>query len=31
MIWRWLHDYRHTAIVLAVTLYLILLTKAVGL
>jgi hypothetical protein len=31
MMWRWLQDYRHTAIVAAVTLYLILLAKVVGL
>ena len=31
MIWRWLQDYRHTATVVAVTVYLILLAKVVGL
>jgi hypothetical protein len=31
VIWRWLHDYRHTGLVVAVTLYLIFLAKVVGL
>lgn len=31
MIWRWLHDYRHTAAVIAGTLYAIALAKVVGL
>jgi hypothetical protein len=31
VIWRWLHSYRHTAAVLAVVLYAMVLAKVVGL